>query len=171
MRRRRPRPTQKPNVRRMVIDEPEFRRLLAASDSWLKPILLVAFDTGMREREILDLRWEQVKLKDGAIDLAPQDTKAEEPRRVVLTARVLEALRGLPRGLPGTSVFPNPVTEKPWQDIRKAFHRARDGAGITGLWFHDLRRSFDFLVAGARWGGFLRPGFPSTWCSQTSARP
>lgn len=131
-----------PNVRRSVIDETEFNALLTAAEAWLKPILLMAFDTGMREREVLDLRWEQVKLKDGVIELAPQDTKAEDARTVVLSGRVLAALRALPRGLPGTALFANPATGKPWNDIRKGFRRACKSAGITGLWFHDLRRSF-----------------------------
>jgi len=42
----------------------------------------------MRQREILELRWEQVDLRQGAIRLAPQDTKGEESRLVVLTKRV-----------------------------------------------------------------------------------
>jgi len=33
-------------------------------------------------------------------------------------------------------------TGEAWQDIRKAFRRARKAAGLNGVWFHDLRRSF-----------------------------
>lgn len=55
----------KPNVRRRVLDEQEFERLFEASGESLKPVLLVAFDRGMRLREIIDLRWEQVHLTDG----------------------------------------------------------------------------------------------------------
>jgi integrase len=131
-----------PNVRRSIIGEAGFQLLLNAAEAWLRPILLVAFDTGMRKREVLDLRWEQVKLKDGVIELAPQDTKAEDARTVMLTARVREALRALPHGLPGTAVFPNPATGKPWNDIRKGFRRACAAAGIEGFWYHDQRRSF-----------------------------
>ena len=50
----------KPNVRRMVVDEEMFGRLFEASEESLRPILLTAFDSGMRKREVLDLRWEQV---------------------------------------------------------------------------------------------------------------
>lgn len=90
--------------------------------SRLRPVLLVAFDTGMRQREVLDLRWEQVDLRSGTIDLAPQDTKSEAPRRVVLTARVVEALRALPRGIGAAFVFANPKTGKAWQDLRECEH-------------------------------------------------
>jgi integrase len=132
----------KPNVRRVVLDEAAFQRLLEASEESLKPILLVAFDTGMRQREILDLRWEQVDLRQGVVRLAPQDTKGEESRLVVLTKRVRTVLEELPRGLPSTPVFRNPRTGEAWQDIRKAFHRAGKAAGLDEVWFHDLRRSF-----------------------------
>lgn len=132
----------KPNVRRTVIDEEAFQRLFEASEEALRPILLVAFDTGMREREVLDLRWEQVNLKEGVIRLQPQDTKSEDARVIVLTQRVRTMLESLPRGLPGTAVLPNPNTGKPWQEIRKLFYRACAKAELENLWFHDLRRSF-----------------------------
>jgi len=45
------------------------------------------FDTGMRQREILDLRWEQVNLRHGAIRLAPQDTKGEACPRMISAMR------------------------------------------------------------------------------------
>jgi integrase len=132
----------KPNVRRVVVDEDAFGRLFEASEESFRPILLVAFDTGMRQREVLELRWEKVDLRSGTIELAPQDTKSEAPRRVVLTARVVEALRALPRGIGAAFVFPNPKTGKAWQDLRKSFLRAVRKAKLDGLWFHDLRRSF-----------------------------
>ncbi len=72
----------KPNVRTTVIDEEIFRRLGDVCDPALRPILTVAFDTGMRKREILDLRWEQVDLKLGIIRLTPQDRKGKEHRPV-----------------------------------------------------------------------------------------
>ena len=133
---------QKPNVRRKVLDEAEFNRLFEASEESLKPILLAAFDTGMRLREILHLRWTQVDLRDGVVRLLPQDTKAEEARTVLLTTRLRRALEALPRGIGASVVFPNPKTGAPWQDLRRAFQRAARTAELDGLWFHDLRRSF-----------------------------
>src|SRR5207244_3644124 len=89
----------KPNVRRIVVDEEAFERLLVAADPPLKPILAVAYETGMRLREILDLEWDQLDLREGVIRLAPQDTKGEEARTVYLAPRALEAIRQLPRRL------------------------------------------------------------------------
>ncbi len=100
----------------------------------------MAFDTGMRLREFLDLEWSQVDLRTGVIRLLPQDTKAEDARKVLLTARVLRALKSLPRGS-AAAVVPNPTTGAPWQDIRKAFQRAVLAPKLEGLCFHDLRRA------------------------------
>jgi integrase len=131
-----------PNVRSRVLSDAQFARLFEASEEALRPILRMAFDTGMRLREMLHLRWERVDLRAGTVKLAAQDTKTEAPRTVVLTEAVLEQLRNLPRGIGGAYVFPNPATGKPWQDIRKALRRALEAAQLEGLWFHDLRRSF-----------------------------
>lgn len=131
-----------PNVRRTVLDDETFKRLLDACEPALKPIVQVAYDTGMRLREILDLVWQQVDLTHGEITLAPQDTKTEQPRIIPITAGVLATMSAMPRGLPATPVFRNPATGKPWQDIRKMFNWAKKKAGIADLWFHDLRRSF-----------------------------
>lgn len=138
-----------PNVRDVVMDDGAFKRLIEAAEPHLRPVLLFAYDTGMRKREILDLRWSQVDLREGCIRLGPQDTKTEKPRTVFLTARVLETLRSLPRNIHGY-VFINPETGQPWEDLRKAFGRARREAGLAGVWFHDLRRSF---VTNARKAG------------------
>ncbi|HUJ27031.1 MAG TPA: site-specific integrase, partial [Myxococcales bacterium] len=132
----------KPNVRRSVLADEAFEKLCAAAEPCLQPILLVAYDTGMRLREVLDLRWSQVDSKAGVIKLAAEDTKTEEPRTVFLTSRVQKALASLPRYLKSDFVFTNPETGKAWNDIRKLFRRAVKAADLAGVWFHDLRRSF-----------------------------
>jgi integrase len=132
----------KPNVRRMVLDEEGFLTLYAAAEPDLKPILLTDYDTGMRLQEVLRLRWSQIDLRDGIIRLAAEDTKTEQPRVIYLTTRVRDNLRILPRHLHTDYLFVNPKTGKPWWEVRKMFRRACKKAGIEGLWFHDLRRSF-----------------------------
>jgi integrase len=142
-----------PNVRRMVLKEEALARLLEKvneapadkrkrSHAWLAPILVVAYDTGMRKEEVLDLKWSQVDLKTGQVLLAPQDTKTEEGRTVYLTARAIAALEMLPRDIKGGYVFVNPRTGERWKEIRAAFAQACKAAGVAGLWFHDTRRSF-----------------------------
>jgi integrase len=78
----------KKNVRKVVLDEAAFTRRLTAADEWLRPILILAFDTGMRKEEILSLRWKGqtdaygLDLKARTIALADDDTKTDEPRTI-----------------------------------------------------------------------------------------
>ncbi|WP_243337508.1 tyrosine-type recombinase/integrase [Anaeromyxobacter soli] len=132
----------KPNVRRTIIDEAEFATLVAAADPELRPILIVAYDTGMRKGEILNLRWSQIDLRIGAIRLAAEDTKTNFARTVYLTNRVIDELKKQPRHIGTDHVFVNPETCTRWEDARKLFVRARRNANLAHVWFHDLRRSF-----------------------------
>ena len=63
--------TSRSRAGRTVLDEEGFGRLFAAAEEALRPILLVAFDTGMRKAEILKLRWDQVDLGARPLPLAP----------------------------------------------------------------------------------------------------
>jgi integrase len=66
------------NERERVLTTEEYHRLLAHCPPHLKPIIKVAYYTGMRQGEILNLTWGQVDLKEGFINLRPEDTKTEE---------------------------------------------------------------------------------------------
>lgn len=127
------------NVRASVITEEQLTALLRVADDDLRPIILVAYDTGMRKSEILKLRWVNVDLHEGVVIVA--ETKNDEPRAVYLTGRAKAELQQLPRSISGY-VFVNPRTNKPWVDIKKKWNRAREAAGVEELWFHDHRRSF-----------------------------
>jgi len=100
----------------------------------------------MRKSEVLNLRWSQLDQKAGAVRLEAEDTKTDEPRVVYLTERVLTTLSEQPRLLHADFVFVNPATGRPYADIQGAAERAREAAGLHGVWVHDLRRSFVTLA-------------------------
>jgi len=53
-----------------------YIRLLAPCPAHLESIVTVAYHTGMRPGEILNLTWGQVELKEGFMKLDPEPTKA-----------------------------------------------------------------------------------------------
>jgi integrase len=62
----------------------------------------------------------------------------------------MQILKETPRQLHSPYVFVNPDTGKPWAEHNKMLRKACERAGLNGIWFHDLRRSF---VTNARRSG------------------
>jgi integrase len=80
------------NERDRILSPEEYARFLAHCPANLKPIFKLAYNTGMRQGEILNLVWDRVDLSKehegmGFIKLKPEDTKAEEGRLVPLNRR------------------------------------------------------------------------------------
>jgi integrase len=66
---------QEHNIRDRVLSPEEFQRLLEALPSSLHLVIIIAYYTGMRRGEILNLRWSQIDLSKGLIRLEGVDTK------------------------------------------------------------------------------------------------
>jgi len=126
------------NVRNRVLTEEEFERLLNAAPEHIKPILLTAWETGMRRGEIIGLRRNQVDFRKGIITLFGQDTKTNKSHRVPMNDRLKECLERLP--VRGENFFK--FNGKPFKVIRGAFLKACRVADIVDFRFHDLRHCF-----------------------------
>ncbi|MBO6756348.1 MAG: tyrosine-type recombinase/integrase [Roseibium sp.] len=93
--------------------------------------------TGCRLREILDLRWSEVDLERGLLDLPDSKTG----RKVVyLSEAAVEVLEGLPRV--GTYVFLGASLDKPRSDLKRPWERISRHAGLADVRLHDLRHTF-----------------------------
>jgi integrase len=93
------------NERDRILTPEEYGRLLIHASAHLKPIIRLAYHSGMRHGEILGLTWGQVDLKEGFIKLRPEDTKTNEGRLVPLNRELMTMFKQMPRGLPGMRVF------------------------------------------------------------------
>jgi integrase len=87
------------NERDVVLSPEELDRLLAIVPKWLQPIIMVAYDSGMRRGEIAQLRWSQSDLKAHVVKLASSDIKTDEKRLVPLTGRLMQLLSATHRGM------------------------------------------------------------------------
>jgi len=54
---------------RNFFTEEQMEKIIEASPEWLRPLILTAYYTGLREGELLGLKWEWIDLKDGVIYL------------------------------------------------------------------------------------------------------
>jgi integrase len=136
--------------RERIITREEERRLLAACvgphRTYLKPIVLCAIDTGMRRGEILSLRWRDVDLEHGLINIQAFNTKTMRERQVSLTARLASELETLWaesakdqfRRVFGIS-----------DNVKRSFESARAAAGLPDVRFHDLRHTHATRLVGA----------------------
>jgi integrase len=140
------------NERDRVLSAEEFTQVYQAAVYWLKPMALLAYQTGMRRGEIVHLRWDQVDLTRGIIRLRSSDTKTHEARVIPMTLGIRDVLSLCPRGVGASLLFLSPATGRPYTPaaVSLAFQRACRQAGITGATFHDLRHTF---VTNARRAG------------------
>ncbi|GAB4371897.1 MAG: site-specific integrase [Deltaproteobacteria bacterium] len=136
----------------------EAGRLLEAAPRHLRPILIMALETGMRRGEIMNLRWSDVDRKNGTIFIA--ESKNGCSRHVPMSNRLRKTLDSLPRRLGTDHVFTGHIRNtpaegkrrrplnqpigkvgEPFHDVRTSFERACMKAGIENFRFHDLRHT------------------------------
>jgi integrase len=116
--------------------------LIAECPDYIKSVVKLTIDTGMRRGEILKLTWGMIDLKEWGIRLTPEICKTKEGRFVPLNLALVEMFKAMPRGLPGVSVFTHKGKPITGSTIRVGFEIACKRAGIENLTFHDLRHTF-----------------------------
>lgn len=129
-----------PRTRYLTHEEEDA--LLEAASPYLRPILTVAIDTGLRLEEQLSLRWDRhIYIREREIRLGGADTKTGIGREVPILQRSLGVLQGLPRHIRTPWVFHKQETGERYQKLTRGLAGACRRAGIEGLRWHDLRRT------------------------------
>lgn len=134
------------NERDRVLTEAEFPQLYGEATEHLQPILLCAWETGMRRGEILGLTWTKVNLRENLITLESEDTKTRRRRIIPISGRLRDMLLTLRQRKSKVIDIQQHVflgeTGKRVINIQHAFNGAVTRAGLKDVHFHDLRRSF-----------------------------
>ncbi|MGA2363000.1 MAG: tyrosine-type recombinase/integrase [Candidatus Aminicenantales bacterium] len=125
------------NTRERILNPAEASRLIECAGPELRPILIIALNTGMRKSEILSLRWQDVDFVRGFILIG--DSKSGKSRKLPMNTAVFEALKGLQRR--SDYVFFNPKTETHIKGVTRLFAAALKAAEISGVRLHDLRHT------------------------------
>jgi len=133
-------PLREDNRRLRYLNKAEIDLLVASACRHLKPIILVAVNTGMRKGEIFNLQWSHVDLKSRLIEVIK--SKNGEKRGIPINKTLLEVLHGLPRRIDSPYVFPPGKKGKKLTDVKKSFWTAMREAEIEDFCFHDLRHTF-----------------------------
>jgi len=113
--------------------------LLAEASRHLRPMIVLALNTGMRQGEILKLRAEHVDLAGRRLTIPKENSKSKKTRQIPLNSTALELLSPLVKdqGL----VFAK-SGDASFRRIGCGFKAACDRAKIKDLRFHDLRHTF-----------------------------
>jgi integrase len=120
--------------RERILARSEETLMLAACDHpqrlHLRPIVICALDTGMRQAEILKLRWQDVDLTEREITIQATNTKTLTMRRVGLTTRLHAELQRLRIA---SAARPDAIVFGVRDNVKRAFTTVRRAAGIADL--------------------------------------
>lgn len=131
-----------PKSKPRVLRDWEFQGLYSSASHHFKPILLTAYMTGMRRSEIAKLRWKDVDLEEGYIQIV--EAKNGESRSIPIGEPLLSVLRDMSKEVVSDFVFTGP-DGKPYTSLtswKRTWNTALKKSRIEKCRFHDLRHTF-----------------------------
>jgi len=136
----------------------QWGKLYVELPSHMKPMALFAVETGLRQANVLGLRWDKVDLDRRLVWVEAEDTKSDEALPVPLSDGAMDVLK-TKQGEHDEFVFT--YRGKPIKEVKTAFIAAccragvgeiRVGSGVAGL-------------LGPRYVGFTWHGLRHTWAT------
>jgi len=132
-------------VRYLSEDEQKalFEALEALEKKWLKPLVIIAMDTGLRLTNLCELKWSEVNLFGKMITIDAEAMKNDDYLGIPLTDRAFQTFRELKKTqcLSGR-VFHDDGQELYDRKVQRAFRAVLKNAKIVNFHFHDLRHTF-----------------------------
>lgn len=138
-----------------VLSIDEQRRLVDAAKGGIRILLMTALATGLRQGELLGLKWNDLELKSGQIHVRRQFTRGAfaplktdyAKRKVPLPPSLTRELRKWKLACPTGEhdlVFPNTLgnPESPANLLKRGYYPALRRAKIRRIRFHALRHSY-----------------------------
>jgi integrase len=135
------------NQRVRYLEEQEAETLIDAASEPLKSIMFIALHTGMRRGEILNLKWNDVDVKERSITI--WNTKNREKRVVPMNSIVCNVFSSRKKSPDSEFVFTRQNGQYRITDdyITHMFQKLVEETGIKNFRFHDLRHTFASWLA------------------------
>lgn len=133
-----------PSSRGREIPAADLLKLLRAARPELHFQIEIAVKMGLRLREMLRLRWEQIDWERRLVILSPADTKTRRGRQVPIPPDLFDRFRSRLAHQKNTTafVFPSPGDPaRPCHDNKGAWARLKARTGVPGYRWHDLRHT------------------------------
>lgn len=138
------------NVRTGFVEKEQLDRLLKQLPEDTRGLAVAGYVTGWRVSELLTRRWEHVDFNAGWLRLEWTESKNDEGRQFPLIPMLREVLRrqqasaqelGAPWVFHRTRRHKDLAAGRPIATIQQAWDDATEAAGLSGLLFHDFRRT------------------------------
>lgn len=122
-----------------IYTDSEIRKLLDTDNIALKTAIMIASETGMRQKEILNLEWNNIDIVNNTIEVINKPTfktKTGSYRTVPMSTKLSNYLRGLYKRK-------GYVLGSLWDQtyFQQIFRKQQRLQGITGRTFHSLRHT------------------------------
>ena len=131
------------NSRLRYLTEEEISLLISNATGYMRTLVILAVNTGMRKGEMLNLKWHDIDFALGLIYLI--HTKNGENRNVPMNNTVITTLKEHSKH-PGDYVFSG-KEGLPLKNIDKNFKNLLKQSKIENFKFHDLRHTFASQLA------------------------
>jgi integrase len=133
-----------PKVRIRWITQEDAAKLLEALPAWMRPLARFALATGLRQANVLGLKWSQVDLERRVAWVNAEDAKARRAIGVPLDEDAVKVVRSqLGKHLTHVFVGHDAKAMQSWTSAaRRGWSSACKKAGIADFRFHDLRHTW-----------------------------
>lgn len=127
------------STRLRFLTKEEWQRLEKELPEHVRALATFAISTGLRQANVLQLRWETVNLKEKIAWVDSPDTKSKKSLSIPLNAPALSVLKNQ-EGKHKEFVFT--YRGKPIKSCNRAWWAALERAGIENFTWHDLRHTW-----------------------------
>ena len=107
----------------------------------VKPMILLSINTGLRQGELLSLRWDAVDLENALLTVHDENTKSGRTRHIPLNDEALSTLQDWRHQTAADLVFPG-RDGSAMTEIKTAWRKLLTDAGIDNFRWHDMRHHF-----------------------------
>ncbi len=117
---------------------------------YLRPMVILALNTGLRRGEIFKLTWGKVNFSTKILTVVGPKAKSGKTRHIPMNDEVINVLKAWKKQTPETGlVFPG-KNGKPMDNVNRSWKGVLDIAKIEKFRFHDLRHTFasNLVMAG-----------------------
>jgi integrase len=134
---------------KLIQDAREKSNLPDLSESafadYLKPMIIVSLNTGIRKGSLFQLRWSDIDFQEGILTIQPSAEKSSKLLHIPMNEELEETLKTWQqqtRGKGDDLVFPSPKTGKVLSNCQTAWENLLERAGIENFRWHDMRHDF-----------------------------